>query len=109
MKRKFHRKKYTKDQKIQHICKIICYTAIINFLVFIVIYQILGRNALSGKETAGHFYFPAKNGQSIEVSFPFFLYSKTHATTLFFTHSLGLIAVLIFLIFGRRKEELGRF
>jgi hypothetical protein len=105
---KSHRRNNANKQKIQDVCRIILVVAIINFAVFFVIAILLGGDAINGNETAGHYYL-ANHGTLTEVSYPIFIYSKIHTTSLFITHPLAMIAGIIYIITGGKKENLWTF
>jgi hypothetical protein len=95
-------------KKIQDICRVVFTVAIINFAVFFVIAIIIGGDALNGHETAGHYYL-ANHGALTEVSYFVFIYSKIHAISLFITHPLAMIASIVNLIAGGKRESFWTF
>jgi hypothetical protein len=64
--------------------------AIVNFVVFVVVAETIGGDALNGHEAVGR-YFLANHGKLTEVSRATFEYSKWHAISVFITHPLALL------------------
>ena len=107
---KSHRTKNAKNEKLHDICRIIFKIAIINFVVFAIIYLILGGSAINGDAfngsgIGGH-YFVGMNGRSTEVSYPIYIYSKIHTISVFITHPLAMIAGIVYSITGGKKENI---
>jgi hypothetical protein len=93
------------DRKSLHaLCMIIGIVGLINFVIFVVIALVIGGDAISGHETAGHYYL-ANHGKLTEVSRMVFVYSKIHSTSLFITHPLALIAGIVYYATGGKKEN----
>jgi hypothetical protein len=72
-------------------------------VIFVVIALIIGGDAISGHETAGHYYL-ANHGKLTEVSRMVFVYSKIHATSLVITHPLAMIAGIVYSATGGKRE-----
>jgi hypothetical protein len=92
------------NKKIQDICRVVFTIMVINFTVFFFIAMFIGGDALNGHETAGHYYL-ASHGALTEVSYFVFIYSTIHETSLFITHPLGMIAVIIYVFTGGKREN----
>jgi hypothetical protein len=75
--------------------KIIAIVALLNFFSFIFISIYLGSDAWNGKEDQGHFYLNS-HGHYTEVSEKVFQYSKTHAYSMWTTHSLAIFSGAFF-------------
>ncbi|MBK9927097.1 MAG: hypothetical protein IPP66_17650 [Anaerolineales bacterium] len=106
---KSHHAKNKSNQKLHEICRIVFKVAIINFVVFVVVALMLGGDAINGDAIngsgiAGH-YFVAMNGRSTEVSYPVYIYSKTHVISMFITHPLAMIAGIVYSVTGGKKED----
>src|SRR5690349_3539988 len=95
----------TDRKKLQAICKVIGVVGIIDFAIFFVIALIIGGDAINGHEVAGHYYL-ANHGQLTEVSHLVFIYSQIHATSLFITHPLAMIAGIVVSVTGGKRENL---
>jgi uncharacterized membrane protein len=91
-------------QKLHTICKVTGIVGIINFVIFVVVAIIIGGDALNGHEAAGHYYL-ANHGKLTEVSNLVFVYRKIHATSLFITHPLAMIAGIIYSATGGKREN----
>ncbi len=77
-----------------------------NFLTFTIIAERLGGDAANGKEEAGH-YFLAEHGSLTEVSKSIFDYSRFHAYSVWITHRLAIIGIVVGGAMVQR-ETLGR-
>jgi len=96
----YHTKKWLFSMK--KIYTSIFFAAIINFAVFMIIAVIIGGDALSGKEEGGRYYV-SNHGKLTEVSRPVFMYSFYHTCSIFITHPLGIIAIILSNRIERRK------
>ena len=73
--------------------RLLFWTAIVNFFVFVAIAVALGGDAFNGTASDGHYYL-MEHGIYTEVSRAIFIYSTIHALSLFVTHPLGIAAAL---------------
>ena len=64
--------------------------ALVNFVIFVVLFFALGGNALNGTVRDGHYYFSTRDLTS-EVSGPIFTYSILHTLSLFVTHPIAVV------------------
>lgn len=78
---------------------------ILNFLIYWHVSVYSGGNARSGKIENGKHYV-ASHGKFTEVSEEFWHYSYIHATSIWFTHPLGMVGVLLMVLADpkRRRE-----
>jgi hypothetical protein len=65
-----------------------------NFMIFIMVASFLGGDASNGHYAAGHFFL-ANHNRLTEVSEGVYTYSLWHSRSLYFTHPLALISVLL--------------
>jgi len=73
--------------------RVLFWTAIVNFVVFVAIAVPLGGDALNGMARDGHYYL-MQHGIYTEVSRPVFIYSTIHTLSLFVTTPIGVVAGL---------------
>ena len=92
---------YWSSPKVKRWEKAISLIAIINFVAFIIIAQIIGGDALNGKIIIGH-YFLWNKGRLTEVPEWEFRYSQIHAISMFCTH------ILAFVVWLNTRERLKR-
>jgi len=64
--------------------------ALPNFFAFVFIALYIGGDAINGHVTDGH-YFLANHGKYTEVTYNVFLYSRIHAISVIFTHSVCML------------------
>ena len=83
----------------------IFFAAILNFAAFWIIAVSIGGDALSGKEESGRYYV-SNRGKLTEVSRTIFMYSFYHTCSIFITHPLGIIAIILANRIERRKYNL---
>jgi hypothetical protein len=74
--------------------QIIFWTAILNFVLFLIGFFYLGGAAMYGYAKNGH-YFLGDHQRFTEVSRTVFLYSRWHVYSFFVLHPLGLISALL--------------
>lgn len=67
---------------------------LVNFVVFVLVAQLIGGDALNGKIENGHFYL-MQHGVYTEVSGWVFRYSELHVLSLLVLHPLAMIAVFL--------------
>ena len=82
--------------------KILFWTAILNFVIFVALAMVLGGDAINGTSRNGHYYL-MQHGVYTEVSRPVFLYSEIHTLSLFVTHPLGILVLLIAVLRARKQ------
>src|SRR5262245_4223113 len=87
---------------MQKILRAMTFIAMLNFFVFWYGVLILGGDAINGKKDGGR-YFVGDHGKYTEVTEGVYRYSRFHALSLFVTHSLGMVAGLILLLW--RKDS----
>jgi hypothetical protein len=76
---------------------VVTYIAFINFMVYIVIFLIIGGGALNGKIEDGHYYVGNHHVyRDREVSESIFNYSKYHGYSVLVTCTIALITVIIY-------------
>ena len=80
--------------------KVICYSAVVNTGLFILIAICVGGDALNGK-VEGERYYLANHGHLTEVSYPVFVYSKIHAFSVFMMIPGAIVARLLW----RRQDK----
>jgi len=73
--------------------RVLFWTAIVNFLVFVAIAVPLGGDAINGTSRDGHYYL-MQHGIYTEVSRPVFIYSAIHTLSLLITHPVGIVVAL---------------
>jgi hypothetical protein len=97
-------------QRLHEAYRIIYKITIVNFVIFVLIALILGGDAINGEVVnsvgAAKHYFVAMNGNSSEVSYPIYIYSKIHAISLFVSFSLAIIGGIIYSATGGKREDL---
>jgi hypothetical protein len=76
------------------ICGWICLIGVVNFATFLVLYFLLGGDAVHGGSTGEHYYL-ADHGQSTEVSYGTWLYSLIHAYSVLITIPLAIAAGIV--------------
>jgi hypothetical protein len=76
-----------------HAERILFWTAIVNFVVFVAIAVPLGGDAINGTTRDGHYYL-MQHGIYTEVSRPVFIYSTIHTLSLLVTHPVGIVVAL---------------
>ena len=67
---------------------------VLNFGAFFVVSMCLGGDAINGKEENGHYYLTA-HGTQTEVSREVFVYSRYHAISVFITHPLAMLSMIL--------------
>jgi len=68
--------------------------AILNFVGFFLISLLLGGDAVNGKIEAGRYYLSSR-GAFIEVSQTVWIYSYVHVISVWISHPLGALGVLL--------------
>jgi hypothetical protein len=76
--------------------------AIVDFVVFVAVAMVLGGDAMNGPSLNGDYYL-MQHGVYTEVSGPAFLYSKVHTLSLFVTHPIGMVVLLIAVLRARKQ------
>jgi hypothetical protein len=66
----------------------------LNFAAFLLVAMSIGGDAVNGRQSAGH-YFVASHGKLTEVSRAVWMYSRAHSYSLFVTHPIGILAVVL--------------
>jgi hypothetical protein len=83
--------------------KVICFSALINAGLFILVAVCIGGDALSGKVAGGRYYL-ANHGSLTEVSYPVFVYSKIHAFSVFIMLPVAVFARFLWWGLDRRAK-----
>lgn len=81
----------SRSKTLYKICGWICLLPVVNFLAFMVIYFLIGGDAIHGGVAEGHYYV-ADHGHSIEVSYGIWLYSLVHAYSVLISIPLAIAA-----------------
>jgi hypothetical protein len=74
----------------------------VNFLAFVVLAEKLGGDAINGKVEDGRYYL-SNHGRTTEVTRRIFIYSHWHARSIFVTHPLGMILLVV--CFGDKMQR----
>jgi hypothetical protein len=93
-----------KSQTLKLICKTIFFLGLANFAVFVAVALRLGGDAVNGKVEDGR-YFVSSHGKDTEVSRETYLYSRTHARSVWITHPLALLAAFAAARIDKAEEK----
>lgn len=96
--------KKNRYQKLHDLCRRILAFALVNFSLFFIISLFIGGDAVNGQEEAGRYYL-ANHGTLTEVNYFVFMYSRIHVYSVFITHPLAMLAVIVYAITGGKKDE----
>jgi hypothetical protein len=84
---------------IHKACRAIFAIAILNFLLFFIITLVIGGDAINGEIVDGHYYLGG-GGRHTEVNYYVFMFSKLHAISVFITHPLAMLSVVVYAMTG---------
>ena len=73
--------------------RILFWTAIVNFIVFVGVAVPLGGDAINGTARDGYYYL-MQHGVYTKVSKSIFIYSTIHTLTLLVTHPVGFVVAI---------------
>jgi hypothetical protein len=79
------------------------FVAWINFSVFWIVALIIGGDAINGKAEDGSFYL-GSHGRYTQVSQDIYIYSRTHAISVFITHPVGIFGGGALFAYGARRQ-----
>jgi len=77
---------------------------ILNFISFCIVAGVIGGDAVNGKTEGGRYYV-SEHGHDTEVSRSVFEYSRFHAHSVWVTHPLAMVGILILYMEHEKRKS----